>query len=81
MTDVKALNNFSYANKGFRTWRAYDIGGGQLYSADQLARFETPQGSTRLVTIKTFSNPDVEAGSYLHPAQLPILDGKRLTAE
>ena len=31
-------------------WRAYDIGGGKFYSADQLAQFETPQGPTRLVT-------------------------------
>lgn len=51
-------------------WRAYDIGGGKFYSADQPARFGTPQGPTRLVTVETFSNPNVEAGSYLHRAQM-----------
>ena len=44
-------------------WRAYDIGGGKFYSADQLARFGTTQGPTRLVAMETFSNPNVEAGS------------------
>ncbi|RMX53408.1 hypothetical protein pdam_00025891 [Pocillopora damicornis] len=29
-------------------WRAYGIGPGKFYSADQLARFGTPQDPTRL---------------------------------
>ena len=42
MTGVQASNNFSYENRGLRMWRAYGIGPGKFYSADQLARFGTP---------------------------------------
>ena len=42
MTGVQVSNNFSYENRGLRMWRAYGIGPGKFYSADQLARFGTP---------------------------------------
>ena len=51
-------------------WRAYGIGPGKFYSADQLTRFGTPQGSIRLVTTETFSNPNIEVGSYLQRTQM-----------
>ena len=51
-------------------WRAYGIGPGKFYSADQLARFGTPQGPTRLVTMETFSNPNIEVGSCLQRTQM-----------
>ena len=51
-------------------WRAYGIGPGKFYSADQLARFGTPQGSISLVTTETFSNPNIEVGSYLQRTQM-----------
>ena len=51
-------------------WRAYGIGPGKFYSADQLARFGTPQGPIRLVTTETFSNPNIEVGSYLQRTQM-----------
>lgn len=70
MTGVQASNNFSYENRGLRMWRAYGIGPGKFYSADQLARFGTPQGPTRLVTMETFSNPNIEVGSYLQRTQM-----------
>ena len=70
MTGVQASNNFSYDNRGLRMWRAYGIGPGKFYSADQLARFGTPQDPTRLVTMETFSNPNIEVGSYLQRAQM-----------
>ena len=70
MTGVQALNNFSYENRGLRMWRAYGIGPGKFYSADQLTRFGTPQGPIRLVTTETFSNPNIEVGSYLQRTQM-----------
>ncbi|XP_027043233.1 uncharacterized protein LOC113671228, partial [Pocillopora damicornis] len=70
MTGVQALNNFSYENRGLRMWRAYGIGPGKFYSADQLARFGTPQGPIRLVTTETFSNPNIEVDSYLQRTQM-----------
>ena len=70
MTGVQALNYFSYENRGLRMWRAYGIGPGKFYSADQLARFGTPQGPTRLVTMETFSNPNIEVGSCLQRTQM-----------
>ena len=70
MTGVQALNNFSYENRGLRMWRAYGIGPGKFYSADQLARFGTPQDPTRLVTMETFSNPNIEVGSCLQRTQM-----------
>ena len=70
MTGLKALNNFSYENRGLRIWRAYGIGPGKFYSEDQLARFGTPQGPIRLVTTETFSNPNIEVGSYLQRTQM-----------
>ena len=70
MTGVQALNNFSYENRGLIMWRAYGIGPGKFYSADQLARFGTPQGSISLVTTETFSNPNIEVGSYLQRRQM-----------
>ena len=70
ITGVQALNNFSYENRGLRMWRAYGIGPGKFYSADQLTRFGTPQGSIRLVTTETFSNPNIEVGSYLQRTQM-----------
>ena len=70
MTGVQASNNFSYENRGLRMWRAYGIGPGKFYSADQLARFGTPQDPTRLVTMETFSNPNIEVGSCLQRTQM-----------
>ena len=70
MTDVQALNNFSYENRGLRMWRAYGIGPGKFYNADQLTWFGTPQGPTRLVTMETFSNPNIEVGSCLQRMQM-----------
>ena len=69
-TGVQALNNFSYENRGLRMWRAYGIGPGKFYSADQLARFGTHQGPIRLVTTETFRNPNIEVGSYLQRTQM-----------
>ena len=51
-------------------WRAYGIGPGKFYSADQLTWFGTPQGPTRLVTMETFSNPNIEVGSYIQRTQM-----------
>ena len=70
MTGVQALNNFSYENRGLRMWRAYGIGPGKFYSADHLTWFGTPQGPTRLVTMETFSNPNIEVGSCLQRTQM-----------
>ena len=70
MTGIQALNNFSYENRGLRMWRAYGIGPGKFYSADQLARFGTPQGPTRLVTMEAFSNPNIEVSSCLQRTQM-----------
>ena len=70
MTGIQALNNFSYENRGLRIWRAYGIGPGKFYSEDQLARFGTPRGPIRLVTTGTFSNPNIEVGSYLQRTQM-----------
>ena len=42
MIGVQVSYNFSYENRGLRMWRAYGIGPGKFYSADQLARFGTP---------------------------------------
>ena len=70
MTGVQALNNFSYENRGLRMWRAHGIEPGKFYSADQLTWFGTPQGPTRLVTMETFSNPNIEVGSCLQRTQM-----------
>lgn len=64
MAGVQALHNFSYENGGMRVWRAYDVGPGKFYSAVRLARFGTPQGPTKLVTLEPFSRPHMEAGTY-----------------
>ena len=70
MTGVQALNNFSYENRGLRMWCAHGIEPGKFYSADQLTWFGTPQGPTRLVTMETFSNPNIEVGSCLQRTQM-----------
>ena len=70
MTGIQVLNNFSYENRGLRIWRAYGIGPGKFCSEDQLARFGTPRGPIRLVTTETFSNPNIEVGSYLQRTQM-----------
>ena len=51
-------------------WRAYGIAPGKFYSADQLTWSGTPQGPTRLVTMETFSNPNIEVGSCLQRTQM-----------
>ena len=77
MTGAQALNDFSHDNRGLRMWRAYDIKPGNFYSTDQLARFGTPQGPTRLVTMETFSNLNIEVGSYLHRTQMSEPESSR----
>ena len=70
MTGIQALNNFWYENGALRMWRVCDDGGEKFSGADQVVRFGTPQGPIRSVTMESFSNPNVEAGGYLHPAQM-----------
>ena len=51
-------------------WCAHGIEPGKFYSADQLTWFGTPQGPTRLVTMETFSSPNIEVGSCLQRTQM-----------
>ena len=64
MTGMQAMNNFRFESTGLRVWRAYNVGPGKLFTNTQLRGYGKPQGPTRLVTLKPFSQPKELTGLF-----------------
>ena len=64
MTGIQALNNFLFEPAGLRAWKAYNVGTGKSFSLAQLKKYGTPQGTTGIKKLQTFSRPSQDVGMF-----------------
>jgi len=64
MSGVQSLNNFSFESAGTRSWKAYNVGPGKLFSKTQLLKYGVLQGPTNMMIVEPFSQPHQQVGSF-----------------
>lgn len=61
---IQSLNNFEFLSTGIRVWKAFRVGKGKLLKNKVLKDMASPQPSTGLCVIETFSDPKEDKGVF-----------------